>query len=311
MNNRIISLGAMYVDINAQNFPFEEELHVHKEIIGEAYEVAPGGSALNFARMCAALELTPTFIGKTGQDSFANILKTLVNAAGVTPAFIEDPSVKTNIGINFINPQGESIMTVVGNANQSLQGEEVLAKLADVIGDAEFLYLGGCFKLKSLMEAYQAIIALAEKHNTKIIVDHGRITNTVTDAEKTHIKELVKFATIYLPSKEEFLQLWNVQTIEEGIEKVRQFTKAHIIIKDAENGVHGYDGKETIHVSSFAVKVSNSVGAGDSFNAGFIAAQAQRRTFEESLRFACATAALKISESTLPTQEKILKLLSR
>jgi sugar/nucleoside kinase (ribokinase family) len=53
------------------------------------------------------------------------------------------------------------------------------------------------------------------------------------------------------------------------------------------------------------VKPIHTVGAGDSFDAGFIAAQSEGQGTLGSIRFACATAALKISQDTLPTRQAI------
>jgi len=45
------------------------------------------------------------------------------------------------------------------------------------------------------------------------------------------------------------------------------------------------------------VKVADAVGAGDAYNAGFIAARLMGRSLAESNRHACATAAISVSRS--------------
>lgn len=311
MKAELLSMGAMYVDINAKQFPYGEGLTPNVEVVGNAYEVAPGGSALNFARVCASMDLQPVFVGKVGTDAMGGVLSELVTQSGLTPAFIESPDVETNIGMNFIGIDGSSIMTVVGSANQSLTGEEVLSKVDPYLDDVDYIYLGGCFKLKALMPTYIPLAKRANELNAKVVLDHGRVTSTVTQTDKDIIKKILPHVSYYLPSKEEFLTLWSVETIEEGFTKVREVSDAVIVVKDAENGAVGFNGIDTVKVPSFPVTIINTVGAGDSFNAGFIRAQNMQKGFEESIRFGCATAAIKISEAELPSIDKVAALVGK
>lgn len=69
MRPEVLSLGTMYIDINLTQFPFNKGLLPESETVGRDYEMALGGSALNFARMCATLGLRTVFIGKTGVET--------------------------------------------------------------------------------------------------------------------------------------------------------------------------------------------------------------------------------------------------
>jgi ribokinase len=310
MKADILSMGTMYVDINAKHFPLQDSLKINTEVIGNEYEVAPGGSALNFARFCASLDLKPVFVGKVGNDLMGNVLLQLVTKSGVIPAFIQSDEVATNIGMNFLGENGNSIMTVVGSANHSLKGEEVMKKVEEYGDQVSFIYLGGCFKLKALMPFYNHIAIRAKEQKSKVVLDHGRVTNAVSEDNKEIIRKLLPHVEYYLPSKEEFLDLWGMQTVEEGLKKVREVFSGVIIIKDAENGAIGYEGTNLVHVPGFKVNVINSVGAGDCFNAAFIKAHILQMNLKDCLRFACATAALKISQNDLPTIEAVKILLN-
>ena len=113
-----------------------------------------------------------------------------------------------------------------------------------------------------------------------------------------------------MPSKDEFLELWNVSSIEEGLKQLDGKSSGIIVVKDSENGaVTIIDGQ--IHaVPAFSVQPIHIIGAGDSFDAGFIAATSQGKDLLTSMKFACATAALKISQPALPTIASIDKFVS-
>lgn len=305
----VLSLGGVYVDINCPEFPFDDSgLAVETEVVGNAYQFEAGGSAVNFARLCASLELVPTFIGKVGDDAMGRMLDSLLKEAGVRPGFIVDARTATNISMNLVNDAGKSIMAVVGSANQALEITEVKDKILEQLPSAGYLYLGGCLKLKKLLPAFTEIVAQARTHGVKVVLDHGRIVNNVTGEEKNLVRELARGADYYLPSKDEFLELWEVGSIEEGLRLLQKEAAGVIIVKDGANGAATMLNGVIEKVPAYEVEPIHTVGAGDSFGAGFIAAQSEGQDILASIRFGCATAALKISQGLLPTTEAVKSL---
>jgi len=302
----LLAVGGAYVDINCTQFPFGEQgLLPETEVVGDAYEMVPGGSALNFARFCANLGLRTAFIGKVGRDKMGSVLGDLLEESGVQPELVTDPETTTNISFNVVNSSGKSIMAVVGNAKHRLTSEEIETKIVSLLPETEYLMLGGVFKLKKLLPVLKPIITAAKNSGTKIVVDHGRLSDNISQEDIKFVKELVTRADYYFPSRDEFLQLWSVSSIEEGLARLADETNAVTIVKDSTNGALTLIDGKIIHIPAYSVEAINTIGAGDSFNAGFIAAQKEGVTIEDSIRFACATAALKVSQSELPTRETV------
>ena len=183
--------------------------------------------------------------------------------------------------------------------------------VSEHITQVRYFYLGGCFKLKSLIPNLSNLAGTAKKHNVnvKVVLDHGRITNTVSPEEVECIKDLLPFVDFYLPSRNEFLVAWQAEEIEEGLKRTRARSEAKVVVKDGINGAVGFNGQETFMVPAFQVEAVSTVGSGDSFNAGFIRAHRDGSNFEDCVRFACATAAIKISRSGLPTWESVMAIL--
>jgi sugar/nucleoside kinase (ribokinase family) len=163
----IVSLGSVYFDINCLNFDFGTGLLPETETVGQGYQSSVGGSAVICPLVAASLGLRPAFIGKVGNDSFgATIAKTL-ESNGFHNALIVSSTHQTNLGINFVNPVGKTLMTVVGNANQHLEASEILTKLEELLPNTRLLYLGGFFKLTALIPYYETILAMAKKHGVR------------------------------------------------------------------------------------------------------------------------------------------------
>lgn len=308
---KLLSLGTAYVDINAIKFPFTDGLFPEKEIKGNQYHLEPGGSALNFARFCAALELEPIFIGKIGNDQLGDSLEKLCQQYNITPAFIRSSEVQTNIGVNLVNAEGKTLMAAVGTANQSLSINEVEIAVAHHLDDIDYLYLGGCFGLKKLIPAFADIIRQAKKNNKPVLIDHGRVHTQATSEDIQLMKEIIQMADYYFPSRDELLQVWKTDSIPDTVKKIQANSSVKVIVKDSTEGSFAYINGQETHAPIFPVTVKNTVGAGDSFNAGFIKGLSLNLPIEDCLRYGNATAALKISQITLQTHASVEKLLEK
>jgi len=307
---RLISLGTMYVDINCINFPFTKALSVQRETTGNEYQLELGGSALNFARLTAQLGLHTTFIGKIGKDMMGKILLELLKKNTIYSSVIEDGNVQTNLAAHYIYRDGTSVMTSSGSANQALTYHEVQERLAHHEG-AALLYIGGCFKLKKLLPYLPALAKMAQKKGIRVILDHGRITNQVSKEDIQIIRELITHTDIYLPSIDEFLMVWESQTIAGGIISMKDYGQPCTVIKQGDFGAVGFYKNNRIEISAVPISVINTVGAGDSFNAGFIKAYSEGKDMKECIRYACATAVVKAPTLELPTNASRGKLLER
>lgn len=307
---KVVAVGNLYLDINSTDFPFDSAgLAPNKEYLGADYEIKAGGSAFNFAAVCASLGLESMVIGKTGQDEIGHVVSRLITDARIEPSLIQSPDVITNVSVNLINSSDEAILPVIGTANQSLSASEVENKLNQIIDNIDYLYIGGIFKLKSLLPAAADIFAKVREQGVKIIFDHNRIPGGTSNEDREIVRNLALTADYYLPSKDEFLELWAVDSIERGLEQLRNQTDALVVVKDGSRGAISLVGSGFVRAPAFEVKVNHSVGAGDSFDAGLLAALDRGEGLEQSMNYGCAAAALKISESHLPTDSAVQALI--
>jgi ribokinase len=294
----VLAIGSVYLDINVADFPFETGLPVEEEIVGGRYQAPPGGSAANFSNIAAMLGMRPILVGKIGKDAVGHLLRTILVQHAIRPDLIQSEEVATNVGINVVNRAGQRVMIVLGTANQSLTPKEIIHRLDRHVGRSAYLYLGGYFKLKSLSSFFPTIVQRAKQAGLSVIIDHGRITNTVSKSEVQSLRALLRQLSdddYYLPAEEEFLEVFAARDLERGLASFRRSSPATVIVKQSGRGATSMIGKKIVFGQAYSVRPQETVGAGDAFNAGFIKAQAEARTFEESMRFANATAAVKIS----------------
>lgn len=299
----VVAVGSCYVDMNASDYPIGQAgIANETELVGGEYETVSGGSAVNFCRLVGALGLQSAFIGVVGKDSMGDMLEGLLVTEGVRPKLVRKSEVQTNVSFNMTSPSGGHIMCVAGTANASLSPDDVLPVLRDTASNAGAIYLGGCFKLKSFVGSFLAITEIAQENNAALFVDHGRIPRDIAPQMIAGVQELVLGADYYLTSRGEFIQLWGVSEIEEGMRLLHgKAPKLTVVVKDGANGAYYSEQGEARHVATSKVDtVLNLTGAGDSFNAGFMAAISAAHPLPAAVAYGCTVAAAKISGQSIP-----------
>ncbi len=310
---KILSIGSIYVDINAYDFPVNKGLLPEQEVVGKKYELAPGGSAFNFARTCAYFGLKSQFIGKVGNDNLGNILHVLIQSTGVVPHLIQSDVVQTNIGINLTGPKGNTLMIVLGTANANLSIKDLKQKASEFIKHKkiDLFYLGGIYKQLNLISVYKSLIKEAQQNGIKVVLDHGRVNEKVGMDDRNLVQSLLPFVDYYLPSEDEFYQTWETEQISQAIKKVQRISDAVIVVKKGDKGANLFVKNEKMkQIKAHKVVVKSTVGAGDIFNSGFIFGLSQNYSLEKSVYYANAAAAAMISCLGLPDKNKIKVLMN-
>jgi sugar/nucleoside kinase (ribokinase family) len=244
-------------------------------------------------------------VAKVGADAVGQLLMGLLGKSGVIPELIVDERSITNISVNLTDDTGRSIMAVVGNANESLDLAEVRERAAVLLPSCSHLYIGGCFKLRRLLPVFNDLLQLAKTTGTRVILDHGRLNTSVTQEDMAVVQDLARGVDYYLPSRGEFLGLWGGDSLEKCMGALVPEIAGTLVIKDGARGAVTMIGGEVVNVSAFDVQPIHTIGAGDSFNAGFIAAIVRGEKLLESITFGCAAAALSISRVNPPTWSSV------
>jgi sugar/nucleoside kinase (ribokinase family) len=303
---KILTIGNIYIDIDATGFPFGDEgISTESENIGTRYELSPGGSAVNFAKICQSLGIDVVLVGKIGDDNIGRMALDLFKSMGIQAELIIDPGTQSNVSFNMVNDNGRTIMNNAGSANQQLNAEELYEHASKYLEYCTHLYIGGCFKVPQLLPALLNLAKKAKRNGLQVILDHNRIPSEVSELTKEEVKEIAEHSDYYLPSCDEFKELWNVDSIDKGIENLSKSLSSTVVVKDSKNGVFSLSDEEVIRMPTFDVEPINTVGAGDSFNAGFIAGILQDKDLKSSIEYGNAVASLKISQARIASKGQV------
>jgi len=109
--------------------------------------------------------------------------------------------------------------------------------------------------------------------------------------------ELLPLVDVFLPNRSELLNLTGRESLETAVDVLRSAANV-IVVKDGNQGAHLFQGHEYLYQKAYhSPSVVDSIGAGDSFNAGFIHYYIQKYPLKECLKFGALTGALNTTRS--------------
>jgi sugar/nucleoside kinase (ribokinase family) len=130
--------------------------------------------------------------------------------------------------------------------------------------------------------------------------------------------ELLAATNVFLPNEAEAKSLTGAASAEESAIKLKRALSGvegsrteMVAIKLGAQGALGASPSQSVRVDSIPVKVVDTVGAGDSFDAGFLYGYLNDWALEKSLRLACVCGALSTQKAggteSQPTLDEAMK----
>ena len=266
-------------------------------------KILPGGKGLNVSTVLKNLGIESIALGFiagfTGEE-----LKRNIEEKGIKTDFIN-----VEKGITRINVKINSNKETALNGNGPEITEEDINKLLEKIEKItkeDMVILAGNIPRCINNDIYEIICKTLEKNNVTFVVD----------ATKELLMNVLKYKPFLIkPNKEEL-----EETFKEKIE-----TKEDIIVHaknlqlmGAQNVLISLGGEGAILVTTEEKeyyskapkgKVLNTVGAGDSMVAGFIAGYEQSGDFEQAFKMGIATGSASSFSMNLATAEEVANLL--
>jgi len=286
----------------------------------QALNLFPSGSATNFAFAAARLGLKVSLISRVGQDELGAFITTRLKNAGVDISHIlPTPGILTSLSICRVDGKGEKFFYFYRFPGYS----DPLCELSPEDLNDEFLSQG---KLLHFSEAcvrepkLRQVVFLAAQ---KVRARGGRILYCPNfrgiwrDGEeemKALQRKTVALADLLILNEQEAAIITG-RPAEEAGKILLEWGPEAVVITAGGKGAQLFSAQENEFVPAHQVPVIYDVGAGDTFQAGFVAGLSWGKSLVESVRLGVAAAALRISRSgdpaALPTAEEVRELIAR
>lgn len=261
-----------------------------------------GGKGINVAAVLASLGQPVTALGFVAGFTGAEIERG-VRAMGLTADFIPVKKGLSRINVKLKSDQ-ESEINGMGPEVTGEDVERLLNKL-EALKEGDVLVLSGSIPVSVGDGIYERILSRLA----------GRGIRAVVDAEKELLLRVLPWHPFLIkPNHRELEDLFRVtvRTEEDVIayaNRLREMGAENVLVSMAGDGALLVNGSgEVFRQKAAAGTVKNSVGAGDSMVAGFLAGYLEKGDFAHALRLGAAAGGATAFSDGLGTREEILRL---
>ena len=264
--------------------------------------VYPGGKGINVTRILKSLDndnIALGFVSGFTGDYIINSLQELN---------LKSDFIKVKEGFTRINVKVKSEEeTEINGQGPKISEEELnqFYKVIDKVVEGDILILSGSIPSCLDERLYESIMKKVEDRDIKVIVD----------ATKNLLLNVLKYKPFLIkPNNHELAEMFNVElnSTEDVVfyaRKLKEMGAQNVLISMGKDGALLVTENDEVFASSVAKgEVVNSVGAGDSMVAGFIAGYLKSNSYEEALRLGAASGGATAFSSDLATREFIDKL---
>jgi len=278
----IVTFGDLCVDFLMTGEDVVPEFGQVEKIV-EDYFLEMGGSCSIFACQAAKLGLKVAILGKVGKDQFGELILNRMQESGVDTRYVEiDSQLKTGCGIALCKPDGDrAIMTYMGTINVLTEGDVRDEWLAL----ARHLHHGSYYLHTGLRPGIPNIFRRAKNLGLTISLD------TNWDPEERWgegLEEAIQMVDVFFPNEQEALRIAKVNELQEAVSVLHNLGAKIVAVKQGAKGAIVSDRKNIKHCSVEPVTGGDSVGAGDSFDAGFLAGWMRGLSLEKAIKIGCA-----------------------
>jgi sugar/nucleoside kinase (ribokinase family) len=268
------------------------------ETVVDHDDLRVGGQAGNTALAWQALGIDFEIAANIGDDQFGRWLSEAFGArAQKWPVHREG----TTLSVGMTHPDGErTFFTTRGHLPRFSLGDVVSVLDGDRLSGG-YALLCGSFLTNDLTRDYDAFFDWAEAHRIAVALDTGWPIDGWTEANCAATRGWLSRSELALFNEVEMTTLAGLENPVAAACKIRDGMRqgATAVVKRGPDGAIaiGPDG-ELIEAAAPRVKVVDTIGAGDVFNAAFLAALAREQPLDSCLSDAIRVASRAIS--TLP-----------
>jgi ribokinase len=285
--NKISVLGIFVADIS---FSGPKIPTVGETILGNDYNIGPGGKGCNQAIAIARLGGEVNFISKIGKDDYGQLALRTLNQNNIdTSAIIESPNQQTGVAGIMVNKlTGKNAINVITGAPSTLNINELNKNIDKIKNSKIFLT-----QLEIPKDVTLYALKTAKENNVLTIL------NPAPASEIS--KEFFNYIDYFTPNEIEAefytgIKITNEKEARKASIKLFNLGLKKVIITLGEKGVFYSDGKEEIYLKATSVKAIDTTGAGDAFNGGLAFALSQNKPIKNALNLANQAAGLSTTK---------------
>lgn len=263
----VTAAGEINLDLILYGLP--RSLPTEREILAESFEYTLGSSSAIFAHNLSLLGMRTGFITRVGpdDDELGAIAMRRLAESGVDLSRASHSANNTKTGITLLLHHGEErhILTYPGTMfEMTVQDLDV-----EYLAEGRHFHLSSLFLHRALQADLPELFRELKRRGLTLSLD----TNDDPEDEWAGVlPELLPLVDILLPNEAEVCRIARRKCVDEALDELAGIVPV-IAVKCGADGSVVQSAGERVRVSTREkVTPKDTIGAGDSFNAGFIAA---------------------------------------
>lgn len=255
-----------------------------------SYRLTLGSSTAITCVLLQRLGLRTAMSARVGDDEHGRFCRQALDAEGVDTRLVDAcAGVATGLTICLPYPADRLLLTCKGA--MALDPSEAVS--ADLLGRVRHVHVGSFFLQTALRPRLARFFAAARAAGATTSLDTGWDTegNWLAD----DLRDVLAHTSVFFPNEVEFEQLAGTTDVAQGIATLLDLGVAAVVLKRGDAGaVHG-DRDGIVSNSGYAATAIDTTGAGDAFNAGYLAAWLDGKSIADRIAFGNACGALTVT----------------
>jgi sugar/nucleoside kinase (ribokinase family) len=281
-------VGDSCMDVLMYGIP--EELPCERELLARDMALRIGGSGAITAHNLAALGSKVGFITTVPGDEFGKLCRAELYSASVDLSrCMELPEARTGVTIHLQHAELRHMFTYAGSTFElSFDHLDV-----DYLADSRHFHMSSYYLQRTLTPRIPELFARLKSAGLTISLDPN---DDPAHTWNRGILESLPFVDVLMPNEREACLIAAEPDLDRAIETLRKMVPL-LIIKRGSKGASAYLRDEEWHAAAERVQIIDAVGAGDSFNAGFLNAWLRASDIQGALAFGNTCGATSTSMS--------------
>jgi len=254
--------GELNLDLILYGLP--EELPPERELLADRMMLTLGGSSAIVAHNLAALGSRVGFQSRIGDDPLGQIALDRMKRGGVDVSLVRQIPRATTTGLSVIlhHDAWRSILTYSGTIAELSWDDLDL----DYLADSRHFHLSSYYLQQGLRPRVVELFQFLKSKGLSLSMDTN---DDPDDRWQGGLHEVLRYVDVFLPNEREACKVAGTDDLEAAVGKLSELVPL-IVVKLGAKGAMAQRGKERTLSPPQNVEVVDAVGAGDSFDAGFL-----------------------------------------
>jgi sugar/nucleoside kinase (ribokinase family) len=271
-------VGEINLDLILYGLP--KELVLDRELLASGLALTLGSSSAIFAHNLSMLGNKVGFISKTGGDALGKMALERLSVAGVDVGRVSQATGRTATGLTVVLPylRQRYILTYPGTMFELQYSDIDLG----YVRSARHLHVSSFFLHRALRPRILDLFREAKGAGLSTSLDTNDDPENKWDRD---LLEVLKYVDIFLPNDREAKKIARTEDLSQAINLLAGLAKI-VVVKRGSSAAICRSGQEQVSLMPPSMKAVDDIGAGDSFDAGFVRQFLTGAKLEDCLAFA-------------------------